>query len=108
MLLGNVFRDGYSSHHQSNEFSRENLKSHKVLRKAFGLTKEELTGEGRNARNMEILMSMGKAVSPKCGHQQAYCSFPTRYVRMEHLWNDNDRGNRRTRRKNCPSSTLTL
>jgi hypothetical protein len=36
----------------------------------------------------------------------AYFAFPRWYEFGERRWNDTDRGNRRTRRKTCPSATL--
>jgi hypothetical protein len=45
--------------------------------------------------------------SLNCGQQWAYCLSPGWYEYGEPRWNDIDRGNRITRRKTCPSATLS-
>jgi hypothetical protein len=42
----------------------------------------------------------GETMSLNCRHHRAYCSSPRWYLSMDPRWNDIDRANRRTRRKN--------
>jgi hypothetical protein len=49
-----------------------------------------------------------KTMCPNCGHQRAYCSSPRWYMRVEGHGGIMFTGeNRRTRRKACPSATLS-
>jgi hypothetical protein len=54
-------------------------------------------------------MSMVDTMSLNCDHQRACCSSPRFYMSMDSQggMDDTDRGNRRTRRKTCPSATLS-
>jgi hypothetical protein len=88
----------------------------KMQRMFMLCTRSELTVTGTSSRNTSVqlnssfFLKVGVCLVPKrgCLLTLAYYAFSRRYEFRERKWNDILTGeNRRTRRKSCPSATLS-